>query len=336
MPVTTREIHLVARPEGEPKPSDFALVERRLPDPRDGELLVRNLAISVDPYMRGKMTGIRTYTDPYDLHAPMEGAAVGVVETSGDASFPENAVVVHNAGWREHAIVPAAGVRPVNVTDATPATAYLGVLGMPGLTAYVGLLHKAGLREGDTVFVSGAAGAVGGIVGQLARLWGAERVVGSAGTAEKVRYVTRELGFDAAFDYHDGPVADQLAKAAPDGVDVYFDNVGGEHLEAAIGAAKDFARFALCGAISGYNATGPRSGPRNLGLIVTKRLTLRGFIVSDDPELAGEFHRDVAPAVAEGRITFRETVVDGLERAPEAFISMLRGGNIGKMLVRTS
>ncbi|RCV48286.1 NADP-dependent oxidoreductase, partial [Marinitenerispora sediminis] len=244
MPVTSREVHLVARPEGEPRPSDFTLVERLLPDPRDGQLLVRNTAVSVDPYMRGKMSGIRTYTDPYELDAPMEGAAVGVVEASRDESFPEGTVVVHNAGWRDRAVVEAARVRPVNVTDTIPATAYLGVLGTTGFTAYVGLLHKAGLREGDTVFVSGAAGAVGSVAGQLARLKGAARVVGSAGSAEKVRHVTRDLGFDAAFDYREGPVAGQLAKVAPEGIDVYFDNVGGEQLEAAIGAARDFARFA--------------------------------------------------------------------------------------------
>ncbi|GAA3990164.1 NADP-dependent oxidoreductase [Thermobifida alba] len=336
MPTTAREFHLVARPQGEPAVTDFALVERTLPDPGPGELLIRNLVLSVDPYMRGKMAGVRTYTDPYELNAPMEGGAVGVVEASADPDFPVGTTVLHTAGWRSHALLPAARTRPVNTDGPLGPSVYLGALGMPGLTAYVGLLHKAGLREGDTVFVSGAAGAVGGMVGQLARLHGAGRVVGSAGSPEKVAYLVDELGFDAAFDYRAGPVRKQLAEAAPDGVDVYFDNVGGEHLEAAIWCANDFARFAMCGSISGYNATSAPSAPRNLFQIVTKRLTLRGFIVGDDPELAEGFYRDVAPAVADGRIKVRETVVAGLENTPEAFISMLRGGNVGKMVVRVS
>lgn len=334
MPVTTREVHLVAWPKGEPRPDDFTIAERTLPDPGHGELLVRNIALSVDPYMRGKMTGVRTYTDPYELNTPMDGAAIGVVQVSADEDFPKGTVVLHQAGWREYALLTTAEVRPVNVTDSIPVSAYLGVLGMPGMTAYVGLVHKARMARGDTVFVSGAAGAVGSIVGQLARLRGAARVIGSAGSREKVDYVTGELGFDAAFNYKDGPVAEQLDAAAPEGVDVYFDNVGGEHLEAAIGAANDFARFAICGSISGYNATEAPTGPRNMGYLVTKRLSLQGFIVTDEQQLAGEFYRDVAPAVAAGKVTFRETVVDGLDKTPEAFISMLRGGNTGKMVVR--
>ncbi|TDQ45885.1 NADP-dependent oxidoreductase [Actinorugispora endophytica] len=336
MSTTAREIHLVARPEGPPVPGDFALVERELPDPGQGELLVRNLVISVDPYMRGKMAGRRTYTDPYELNAPMDGGSVGVVEASGDPAFPVGTTVLHGRGWRSHALLPAGSARPVNIRGDVPAGIYLGALGMPGQTAYIGLVDKAGLREGDTVFVSGAAGAVGGMAGQLARMYGAKRVIGSAGSPEKVAHLIDDLGFDAAFDYKAAPVREQLAEAAPDGIDVYFDNVGGDHLEAAIECANDFARFALCGSISGYNATEAPKAPRNLFQIVTKRLTLRGFIVGDDPERMGDFYRDVAPAVAEGRITLRETVVDGLENAPEAFISMLSGGNIGKMVVRVS
>ncbi|MDA8372278.1 MAG: NADP-dependent oxidoreductase [Nocardiopsaceae bacterium] len=335
MPVTTREVHLVARPRGEPTPQDFALVQRELPELHDQQLLVRNLAVSVDPYMRGKMNGERTYTDPYALNEPMDGGAVGVVEQSRSADFPEGTVVLHSAGWREHAVLDTARVRPVNVPESLSPSAYLGVLGMPGLTAYVGLLDKARMVPGDTVFVSGAAGAVGGTVGQLARIKGAERVIGSAGSAEKVAYLVDELGFDAAFNYKDGPVAEQLAQAAPGGIDVYFDNVGGEHLEAAIGAANDFARFALCGAISAYNATEPQPGPRNMPLIVTKRLNLQGFIVNDS-DRSSDFYREVAPLVTEGRLTFAETTVDGLDNAVEAFISMLRGANTGKMVVRTS
>lgn len=335
MPVTTREVHLVAHPHGEPRPQDFALVERTLPELGDQQLLVRNLAISVDPYMRGKMGGQRTYTDPYELNASMDGGAIGVVEQSRSADVPEGTRVLHTAGWREHAVLDPTQVRPVQVPESVSPTAYLGVLGMPGLTAYVGLLDKAAMVSGDAVFVSGAAGAVGATVGQLARIYGASRVVGSAGSAEKVAYLTEELGFDAAFNYKDGPVAEQLAEAAPQGIDVYFDNVGGEHLEAAIGAANDFARFAICGAISTYNATEPQPGPRNMPLILTKRLRLQGFIVGDS-DRGADFYREVTPLVTEGRLRFSETVVGGLDNAVEAFISMLRGANIGKMVVRTS
>src|SRR5439155_1045431 len=216
-----------------------------------------------------------------------------------------------------------------------PAQAYLGVLGMPGLTAYVGLLDIAGLREGDVVFVSGAAGAVGSLAGQIAKLRG-HRVIGSAGSPEKVEYVTGELGFDAAFDYHAGAVADLLHEAAPDGIDVYFDNVGGDHLEAAIGALNRHGRVAMCGAISQYNAPGARTGPRNLGLAIGKRLTLRGFIVGDHRHLMGDFVREVGTWLSEGRIRHRDTVVEGLENAPAAFIGLLRGDNVGKMLVRVA
>jgi len=222
-------------------------------------------------------------------------------------------------------VEPAAGI---------PLSRYLGALGMPGLTAYTGLFHIAAFRPGDTVFVSGAAGAVGSMVGQLAKLNGAARVIGSAGSAEKVRHLTETLGFDAAFDYHDGPVRDQLRAAAPDGIDVYFDNVGGEHLEAAIFAFNLGARAALCGSISGYNATEPSPGPRNLSLLTGKRAMLKGFIVSDHGDLRPEFLAMATPAIQDGRLQVQETVVDGLDRAPEAFIGLLRGENHGKMIVR--
>jgi hypothetical protein len=212
----------------------------------------------------------------------------------------------------------------------------LGVLGTTGLTAYAGLSRIARLQPGDTVFVSGAAGAVGSQVGQIARLMGASRVIGSAGSADKVRLLVEEYGFDEAFDYHDGPVVDQLCAAAPNGIDVYFDNVGGEHLEAAIGAMHVHGRAALCGMISQYNAAEPAAAPRNLPLCVGKRLTLRGFLVIDHQQRMRDFFSEVGPWIAEGKIRTRETVVEGIEHAPEAFIGLLRGDNIGKMLVRTS
>lgn len=328
---TTREIHLVARPHGTPSPDDFRTVETTLPAPADGQVLVRNTVLSVDPYMRGRMNDAKSYVPPFALDAPLDGGAVGVVEESTSDALPVGTVVQHMAGWREHALLAASQVRAVD-TSVAPASAYLGALGMPGLTAYVGLTAVAGLQEGETVFVSGAAGAVGSIAGQLARKLGAGRVVGSAGTAEKVAWLTDELGFDAAFEYRSSPVVKQLAAHAP--VDVYFDNVGGDHLEAAIFHMADFGRLALCGAISSYDATEPAPGPRNLMMAVSKRLTLRGFIVTDHADLTGEFYRKVGPWLASGEVVYRETFADGLDQVVEAFLGLGTGANTGKMLVR--
>jgi NADPH-dependent curcumin reductase CurA len=328
----TREVQLAARPVGEPKLSDFRVAEVELSDPGDGELLVRNQWMSVDPYMRGRMNDVRSYVPPFQIDAPLDGGAVGEVVASGDGKFEPGQTVLHGLGWREHALVPAAHARVLD-TSIGPAQAYLGVLGMPGMTAYVGITDVAALKDGETVFVSGAAGAVGSLVGQIAKVRGCT-VLGSAGSAEKVAYVREELGFDAAFNYHDGSVAELLAKAAPDGIDVYFDNVGGEHLEAAIGAMRNFGRIAMCGAISMYNVTELPPGPRNLVQTVAKRLNIRGFIVSDHADRMADFLRDVGGWVREGKIRYRETVVEGLEHAPEAFIGLLRGENIGKMLVQ--
>jgi NADPH-dependent curcumin reductase CurA len=269
---------------------------------------------------------------PFQLDAPLEGGAVGEVLASNVEGVEPGTRVLHQLGWREHAVLRKGTFQPVD-TELAPASAYLGVLGMPGLTAYVGLLDIAGLREGDVVFVSGAAGAVGSTVGQIAKARG-HRVIGSAGSAEKVAWLRDELGFDAAFNYRDGRVRDLLAEAAPEGIDVYFDNVGGEHLEAAIDALRQNGRAALCGAISVYNATEPAPGPRNMTLMVGKRLTLRGFIVSDHWDRMGDFAREVGGYLREGRLHYRETVVEGLDQAPRAFIGLLRGENTGKMVVR--
>jgi NADPH-dependent curcumin reductase CurA len=328
----SREIQLAARPQGEPKPSDFRLAEVQVPDPGPGELLVRNRWMSVDPYMRGRMNDVKSYVPPFALDAPLDGGAVGEVVAAGDERFSEGQMVVHQLGWREFAVVPAEQARPVDA-DLAPASAYLGVLGMPGLTAYVGLLDIAQLRDGETVFVSAAAGAVGSVAGQVAKLHGCP-TVGSAGSEEKVAFLKEELGFDAAFNYRDGDVRKLLNQAAPDGIDVYFDNVGGEHLEAALFALRQQGRVAMCGAISVYNATSPEPGPRNLTMAVGKRLTLRGFIVSDHFDRFPDFAREVGGALAEGKIRYRETVVEGIERAPDAFIGLLRGQNTGKMVVR--
>jgi NADPH-dependent curcumin reductase CurA len=325
----TRELHLVARPTGWPTKEDFRLVEVDLPDPGQGDLLVRNTYMSVDPYMRSRMNATKSYIAPFELDSPMEGGAVGEVVESRHPGFSTGDVVLHNAGWREHAVVGANRARKLD-TSRVSASAYLGVLGMPGLTAYVGLTEIAQVREGDSVFISGAAGAVGSAAGQLAKKLGAARVIGSAGSAEKVQWLKDGLGFDEAFNYRDGEVSDLLRQRSA--FDVYFDNVGGDHLEAAIGCISDFGRMALCGAISGTNE--PVPGPSNMALVVTKRLTLRGFIVGDHREAASEFYRRVPDWVANGDVRHRETVVDGLERAVEAFVGLHRGENTGKMLVR--
>lgn len=337
MPLVTREIQLAARPRGEPRTTDFRLAEAEVRDPRPGEVLIRNTYMSVDPYMRGRMDDAESYVPPFRLDEPLEGGAVGEVVVSEAEGLAPGDVVVHQLGWREHALASAHHVRRVQPSDDLPPSVYLGVLGMPGLTAYVGLLDIGELRDGDVVFVSGAAGAVGSLAGQLAKLRG-HRVIGSAGSAEKVALVRDELGFDAAFDYHDGPVARQLGDAlrhlGEPGIDLYFDNVGGEHLEAAIGAMRLRGRVAMCGAIAGYNATEPLPGPRNLDLAIGRRLTLRGFIVTDHADRMRDLVAEVGPAARDGRIRFAETVVDGLEHAPDALIGMLRGDNVGKMLVR--
>jgi len=289
--------------------------------------------MSVDPYMRGRMNDTKSYVPPFQVGQPLEGGAVGHVVASRAEGFAEGDVVLHGLGWREHAVVPAGAARRLDPAQGVPLSVYLGVLGMPGLTAYVGLLDIAAMKEGDAVFVSGAAGAVGSLVGQLARLKGASRVVGSAGSPAKVQYL-KELGFDAAFDYHDGSVTDLLDGVAPEGIDVYFENVGGDHLEAALAALRPYGRVAMCGAISQYNATEPAPGPRNMFQAIGKRLTLRGFIVSDHSQRTPDLIREVGGWVQDGSIRFQETVVDGLEHAPKAFLGLLRGENTGKMVVR--
>jgi NADPH-dependent curcumin reductase CurA len=331
--IGTREWQLVRRPHGEPVDEDFRLVSATRPDPAPGEVVVRTIAMSVDPYMRGRMSAAKSYAASWELGETMQGGTVGQVVASRSDDVPEGTLVLHGHGWRDVAVLRASQVSVVDPLPGLPLSLYLGVLGMPGLTAWAGLFRLAEFREGDAVLVSGAAGAVGSLVGQFARLRGASRVVGSAGTAEKVAWL-RSIGFDAAFDYHDGAVADLVAAAAPEGIDVFFDNVGGEHLEAAIGAFRTYGRAALCGSISTYNAVSPPPGPRNLGLIVGKRLSLRGFIVGDHADLRPEFISAVSGWLRDGSLVARETVVEGLDAAVDAFRALLSGGNTGKMVVR--
>ncbi len=332
--VTTsaREVRLVRRPRGEPVPDDFELAVVDVAPPAEGEVVVRNLFVSVDPYMRGRMNDVKSYVPPYQLGKAMEGGAVGEVVASTVDTHAPGDLVLHGLGWRAVAVGPAKGFKVLERTDVSPSY-HLGVLGMPGLTAYAGLFEVAGFSPGETLFVSGAAGAVGSLVGQLAKSRGGT-VIGSAGSPEKVRWLTEELGFDAAFDYKAAPVAQQLRAAAPDGIDVYFDNVGGDHLEAAISSLKVHGRACICGMISAYNATEPPAAPRNLAQVVGKRLRIEGMLVSDHGHLQGQFMRDVSEMLADGRVKAQETVVDGIENAVDAFLGLLSGRNTGKMVVR--
>ncbi|MCX4991162.1 MULTISPECIES: NADP-dependent oxidoreductase [unclassified Streptomyces] len=333
LPSVGRAWHLVSRPVGWPEPADFALVEAEVPQPGPGEVLVRNSYVSVDPYMRGRMSAAKSYVAPFELGKTMQGGAVGEVIASNAEGVSVGDHVLHFFGWREYAVVDAKQAVKVD-PGAAPLSTYLGVLGMTGLTAYAGLLRTASFKEGDSVFVSGAAGAVGSQVGQIARLKGASRVIGSAGSDEKVKLLVEEYGFDAAFNYKNGPVAQQLREAAPDGVDVYFDNVGGDHLEAAIGSLNQGGRIAICGMISVYNSTEPVPGPKNLARLIQTRGRIQGFLVGDHYDLQKEFVQEVGGWIRSGELKYSETVVEGIENNLEAFFGVLRGDNIGKMIVK--
>jgi NADPH-dependent curcumin reductase CurA len=328
-----RQIVLASRPSGFPTADNFLLTETERPDLADGQVRVRNLFMSVDPYMRGRMNDVKSYVPPFQLGEPLEGGAIGSVIETRSPDLAEGDLVQHMLGWREEAVLPARHAQKVPQADGLSPSAYLGVLGMPALTAYAGLLDVASMKEGDVVFVSGAAGAVGSVAGQIARLKGAARVIGSAGSDDKVRWL-REIGFDAAFNYKTAPVLTQLRDAAPDGIDVYFDNVGADHLDAALVMLNVHGRVAMCGAIANYNATEPPPGPANMGLMISKRLTLRGFLVIDHQARMPDMVADVSSWLSEGKLFHTETVVEGLDNAPAAFIDLLRGANTGKMIVR--
>ncbi|MFX0579348.1 NADP-dependent oxidoreductase [Nocardia nepalensis] len=335
MTVTTRAaraVHLSARPDGFPELSDFRLVEQPVPDPVPGQVVVRNLYMSLDP---GMLMQIGAYPGipmpPFTVGAPMFGDAIGEVVASADPAVPEGALVLHRLGWREYAVAEASAVHMVD-PDAYPSpSTYLGF----GLVAYAGLTAVAGLRKGDAVFVSSAAGATGGMAGQIARLLGARRVVGSAGSARKVRHVIDELGFDAAFDYHDEPLVEQLRAVAPDGIDVYFDNVGGAQLRAAIEVMNVGGRIALCGALARQRSGGvPDAGPGDVLPLIGKRLTLRGFTLHDHLNLAPEFGQRLRSWLADGQLVYTETVIDGLENAARVLLDLVRGHYTGKVVVR--
>ncbi|PAT06184.1 NADP-dependent oxidoreductase [Corynebacterium hadale] len=329
---TAKQWVLASRPEGAPSSENFRLEEVELPELADGQIFVENIFASVDPYMRGRMNDTKSYIEPFQIDQPLTGTAVGTVTESRSEKFKVGDTVRHFAGWRTHAVLHEDQAEHID-TSIAPAEAYLGILGLTGLTAYVGLTAVGEMKQGDVVFISGAAGAVGSAAGQIAKHLGAAKVIGSAGSAEKIDYITG-LGFDAAFNYKDGDVEGQLAKTAPEGVDVYFDNVGGDHLEAAIANANTFGRIAMCGAIAQYNDAEPAPGPRNLGLAIGKCLTLRGFVVGQYSHLAGEFQEKIAPLVVDGSIGYETTVREGIDTMPKAFLELFEGGNTGKMIVK--
>jgi NADPH-dependent curcumin reductase CurA len=328
-----RQIVLASRPTGWPVRDNFRLTDAGRPELKEGQIRVRNQYMSVDPYMRGRMNDVKSYVPPFQIGEPLEGGAIGIVIESRSPDLVKGDLVLHMRGWRDEAVLDANHAQKLPAIEGVSPSAYLGVLGMPALTAYVGLLDIAEMRPADTVFVSGAAGAVGSVAGQIAKLKGAARVIGSAGSDEKVAWL-REIGFDAAFNYRTAPVLDQLRETAPEGIDVYFDNVGGDHLEAALSVLKNHGRVAMCGAIANYNASEPPPGPRNLSLAIPKRLTLRGFIIIDHQDRLPAMIADVSGWLRDGKLAHKETIVDGLDRAPDAFIDLLRGANTGKMLVR--
>ncbi|MEX2299909.1 MAG: NADP-dependent oxidoreductase [Bryobacterales bacterium] len=330
-----RQITLAARPAGFPSESDFKLVATAIPKPTDGECLVQGIYLSVDPYMRGRMRDRASYVAPIQLGEVMGGGAVGRVLESRSDSFQTGDIVEGMLGWQEYAVAPAKTLRKVDPALAPISTA-LGVLGMPGLTAYFGLLDIADPRSGETVVVSGAAGAVGATVGQIAKIRGC-RVVGGAGGDEKVRHLVGELGFDAAFDYKTAKdYGSELKRLCPGGVDVYFDNVGGAITDAVFSSLNVGARVSVCGQISQYNVEAAEMGPRLLWHLIVKRAKAQGFLIFDYASRYEEARQQLAEWVKQGKIRYRERIAEGIENAPKAFLEMMQGKNIGKQLVRLS
>jgi NADPH-dependent curcumin reductase CurA len=330
METVGREVRLVERPTGRPDDDLFEIAESPIPEPADGQMLIRNAYFSVDPYMRPRIADARAYIAPFTLGEAMTGGAVGRVAVSRAPGFSEGEWVLHTLGWREWALSDGTYAWKVDPVAAPVSTA-LGVLGPPGFTAYYGLFEIGRPEPGDTVFVSGASGAVGSAVGQMAKIAGCT-VVGSAGSPEKVAWL-RELGFDEAFDYRATPVSEALPAAAAGGIDIYFDNVGGDHLEAAIAAMRNHGRIVACGSMSRYAGDQP-AAPRNLFMVVTKRLRFEGFLVSEHLDRFPEFVTTATEWVRDGTLRYRETVIEGIENAPSAFLGLLRGESIGKMLVQ--
>ena len=325
-----RAWHLMSRPDSLPTMDNFALKEVALPALDEGMVRVRNRFLSVDPYMRGRMNDVKSYVPPFQINAPMEGGAVGEVVESRQPGFAPGDQVMHMSGWRDEAVLPASAVNKLPDLGVPPQV-FLGNLGLTGGTAYFGLFKAASAKEGDIVFVSAAAGAVGSAVVQIAKARGMT-VIGSAGGAAKCDFV-RSLGADAVVDYKQGSLVKALGAAAPDGIDVYFDNVGGDHLDAAFAHARQNARFAICGMIENYNAGEPPAF-RYIMRVIAMRIRVQGFIYTDYLDRMGEFYREMGGWIAGGQVRAKDTIVEGLEKAPDAFLGLFSGANIGKMLVK--
>ncbi|HEY0572184.1 MAG TPA: NADP-dependent oxidoreductase [Enterovirga sp.] len=333
-----RRFVLASRPEGEPTPANFRLETGPAPEPGEGQVLLRTLWMSLDPYMRGRMSAAKSYAKSVEIGEVMEAGTVSEVVASNNPKFQVGDIVLASSGWQDYALSDGAGLRKLDPGDAPIQTA-LGVLGMPGMTAYVGLAEIGKPKAGETVAVAAATGPVGSLVGQIAKLRGA-RAVGIAGGPDKCRALIDEFGFDAAVDHRAPDFPEQLARACPGGIDVYYENVGGAVFEAVLPLLNDFARIPVCGLIAQYNATGLPEGPNRIPLlmrqVLSKRLRIQGFIVWDFAQHAKEFRREVGGWLKEGRIKYREDVVEGLENAPQAFIGLLNGKNFGKLLVKVA
>jgi NADPH-dependent curcumin reductase len=335
MSQATKRVVLVSRPVGEPKASDFRIEDYPLPTPGDGQVLLRTIWLSLDPYMRGRMSDAPSYAAPVPIGGVIEGGTVCEVIASRHPDFAQGDIVLARAGWQTHALSDGKGLTKIDPKLAPISTA-VGVLGMPGMTAYVGLLEIGKPQAGETVVVAAASGAVGSAVGQIAKIKGA-RVIGIAGGKDKCDYVKRELGFDDCLDHRDPDLAAKLKAACPKGIDVYFENVGGAVLEAVFPLLNAFARVPVCGLIAQYNDTGatpPKWASSMMRSVLTKRLTIRGFIVSDFAARQADFLRDMSQWVREGKVKYREFITDGIENAPSAFMGLLKGANFGKQLVR--
>ena len=331
--ILNREIHLKSRPVGLPGEDDFELVEAAMPQIGGGEVLVRNIYMSVDPYMRGRMIDRESYIPPFQLNQPLEGGCIGRVVESRNSRFKVDDIVLGMSGWREYFISDSTGLFKVDPTVA-PIQTFLGTVGMPGFTAYYGLIEIGNPQKGQTIFVSAAAGAVGAIVCQIAKIKGCY-VVASAGSDEKVAWLLQEAGVDAAFNYKKADnVVKEVGNHCPHGIDIYFENVGGIHLEAALEHMNKFGRIVMCGMISMYNATEPVPGPPNLVYMIGKQLTMQGFIISEHFDRLPQFYADMGKWIAEGHIKWKETIVEGLENAPTALIGLFKGDNFGKMIVK--
>ena len=330
---TNRQILLKSRPSGPPSTANFERVDSAAPEPGEGQMLLRTLYLSLDPYMRGRMNDARSYAKPAELGKPMVGGTISEVVASRNAKFAVGDIVLAYAGWQDYALSDGAGLRKLDA-KAAPVSTALGVLGMPGMTAYCGLLEIGKPKPGETVVVAAASGAVGSAVGQIARIKGA-RAVGVAGGVAKCRFVVEELGFDACIDHRAPDFAARLAAACPKGVDVYFENVGGAVQQAVWPLLNDFARVPVCGVIAQYNATAPSPGP-DIATILRKRLLVRGFIVWDFAAKESDFLREVAAWIREGKLKYREDIVEGLDKEPEAFLGLLEGKNFGKLLVKVA